>query len=207
MNASMNAVTSDTVEVLKLEMDRSFEVFSDRHAETETAETKLREAAQTLAALSKRRRAVASECERLTQSAVLALTDNPSEKLDTSKLTCARVESRLLDSAIEQFTLQKHADLERGYLLAIVVERESQLTFEQARLAHHEGQLAMLLSQAVALDGSLELAKPGEVSTQLREVCADIRDKLTRARSAVTEFEQRLAADRARHENSQGETR
>jgi len=99
-----------------------------------------------------------------------------------------------------------HADAQRAHLVAIVGEMESQLVFEQARLAHHEGQVAMLLSQAVALDGTIQLANPGEVSTQLRELCADIRDKLTRARDAVNEFDQRLAADRARHESSRGES-
>ena len=203
----MNAVvTADTIEALKMEMDHAFEVFSDRHAESEAAEKKLQTAAQALSSLNVRRRNVGRTVESLAQSFIQSLMSDPSAKIDASKVTAAREEFSILDAAMAHLRIGGYADSERAHLVTIVGEMESQLVFEQARLAHHEGQVAMLLSQAVALDGSIELAKPGEVSTQLRELCADIRDKLTRARDAVHEFDQRLAADRARHESSRGES-
>jgi len=66
----MNVVTTDTIEALETEMHAAHGLFSDKHAESEAAERKLREVAQNLSALNVRRRAVMRECERLTQSAV-----------------------------------------------------------------------------------------------------------------------------------------
>ncbi len=203
-----NAVmTGASVEALKQEMDAAFELFSDRHAATEAAETKFRGVAQGLAALNKRRLTVGRAVQNLIHTFTEALAKDPSCKIDPGKVTAAREEITILDAAMTHARIGGHADAERALLAAIVQEASAQLDFETLRLAHHETQVAVLLGSAAELDGDLQLSGPGQITERMRRIVADLNDKLGRAREALRDFDRQTADARVRHENSlQGKT-
>jgi len=198
-----NAVmTGASVEQLKGEMDRAFESFSDRHAETESAQKTFQMVAQGLAALNKRRITVGRAVQNLIHTFTEALAKDPSCKIDPGKVTAAREEIAVLDAAMTHLRIGGHADAERAHLAALVLETESQLDFEQRRLNHHEASVAVLLTSAAGLDGGLELAGPGQVTEQMRGIVADLNDKLGRARDTLKDFDRQTAEARVQHESS-----
>jgi hypothetical protein len=198
-----NAVmTGASVEALKQEMDAAFELFSDRHAATESAQKKFKTVAQGLAALNKRRITVGRAVQNLIHTFTEALAKDPSCKIDCGKVTAAREEIAVLDAAMTHVRIGGHADAQREHLAALVLETESQLAFETLRLSHHETQVAVLLASAAGLDGGLELAGPGQVTEQMRAIVADLNDKLGRAREALRDFDRQTADARAKHESS-----
>ncbi len=200
-------MTGASVEALKLDMDRAFEVFSDRHAETEAAQKKFQTVAQGLAALNVRRRTVERGKGSLLQTFTQALAKDPAAKIDASKVIVAREEMLILDAAMTQLRIGGHADAEREHLAAIVQEASAQLDFETLRLNHHEAQVAMLLASAAELDGDLQLSGPGKITDQMREIVADLNDKLGRARETLRDFDRQIADARVQHETSRGEIR
>jgi hypothetical protein len=189
-------VTSESVESAQREMDQAHEKYSAAHWSTAEKQTALEQVAQHLAALVARRRAVARSIEASMGNAVDALVADPKAKVNSPALIAARAEEGLLDSAIRAFQIDQHATVEREFLVAGLHELEAQLSFEELRLAHHKCKLAVLLGSAAELDGALELA-PGDVSNQMSALVSDLHEKLGRARTALREFDRRVAASRA----------
>ena len=192
-------VTSESVESAQREMNQAHEKYSAAHWSTAEKQTALEQVAQHLAALVARRRALARSIEASMGNAVEALVADPKAKVNSPVLIAARAEEGLLDSAIRMFQIDRHAAVEREFLVAGIYELEAQLSFEEFRLAHHKCKLAVLLGSAAELDGTLELA-PGDVSNQMSALVSDLHEKLARSRYSLREFDRRLIASRAKKE-------
>jgi len=198
-----NVTTRDSVAALQREMDQAHGAFSDRHAETENANKTLQQTAQKLAALVAHRRQVGREVGEATRTAIERSIENPKGKFDASKIVASRTEAAILDSAIRRFRVFDCGAAERAHLAGTVQELEAQLRFEGTRLEHHQAQVDLLLTEAVALDGSIKLSGAGEITDGLKQVCHDISDRLQRAREALQTHDKEAAETRARYEEEE----
>lgn len=180
-------------------MHAAHEVFSQRHWETEEVKQALGQAANRLSQLVARRSQVEASLNGLLRNFTQNLASDPGAGIESAKITSAREEAKLLDTAIQQFQLHGHADAERAYLLATVAELESQFASETARLAHHRSKVINLLSEATALDGDIEIKSEGAISSQLRGICASVREALQHARENLRKHDAETTAAREQH--------